>query len=524
MQKRSYKRRRRRRARYGLRRKIGNFFGGVAYGVKAFFSWVGTVLLPPRAPGEPLWKSRRLIAGAVAGLLCVGLVVLILTGGGKKSEAAAPVSADVDAAEEPAPQELVRNLYNGCPDDIDVSLLQDRLVIIGYMEDDEGSNHFDAAMDEAVRRFQLVNETGEVDGRVDNALWEKIFSDDYKPYILMPGMNGEDIKELQKRLRDLGYLAAKPTGYYGTDTDAALRSFQEKNGLTVSGVIDEATAEKLYADDVISLFFKVGDRSDEVKELQQRLKDLGYITFTPDGEYGNGTKAAVRQFQMKNDLVIDGYVGYDTKSALFSNNAKKNVLSNGDEGTQVEKLQNRLVKLGYINKATGYFGTDTAKAVKNFQKQHSLSADGMAGAKTLSVLYSDSAQKAKTKVVVGSSSRINNLISAAKSRLGRPYVRGAKGPGKFDCSGLVYWCLRQVGVPQGYMTSVTWRKAGNYKTIKNINDVRAGDIICYSPHHVAIAISSDTMIDASSRNRKVVQRSFKTAYWKSAFVCARRIF
>jgi len=200
------------------------------------------------------------------------------------------------------------------------------------------------------------------------------------------------------------------------------------------------------------------------------------------------------------------------------------MLSDGDEGDAVTKLQNRLVKLGYINKATGYYGSDTVKAVKNFQNQHGLSADGMAGVNTLNKLYSDGAQKAKTTVKVGQSSKINNFIAKAKSKLGCKYVLGAKGPNKFDCSGLVYWCLNQVGVKQGYMTSVRWRTGGNYKTIKNINEVRAGDVICFSPHHCAIAISSDTMIDASTNNGKVVQRSFKTSYWRSHFVCARRIF
>ena len=119
---------------------------------------------------------------------------------------------------------------------------------------------------------------------------------------------------------------------------------------------------------------------------------------------------------------------------------------------------------------------------------------------------------------------MDKFINAAASKLGKKYILGAKGPNAFDCSGLVYWALKQAGVKQSYVTSVTWRKVGNYKTIKDIDDVRKGDIICFSPHHVGIAINSNTMIDASTSNGKVVKRSFKTNYWRKHFVCARRVF
>lgn len=397
----------------------------------------------------------------------------------------------------PTEQTVIIDIYDGCEDSPKVMELQERLVEIGYLVSDEFTEHFGSSTKQAVERFQLLNGF-EVNGRVDTELWNKIFSNDYVEYTLQEGMQGDDIYELQERLRDLGYISFAPTGYYGTDTASALKVFQENHNLTVSGKIDEATSEKLYSDDVISLYYKKGDEGEEIKTFQIRLKELGYITFEPDGIYGSGTLAAVKQFQNKNDLTSDGYIGFQTKEVLLSDNAKKNVLSDGDRGDAVTKLQDRLVKLGYINKTTGYYGSDTAKAVKNFQNQHGLSADGMAGVNTINKLFSDDAQKAKKQVIVGQSSKIDNFIGKARSKLGCKYVLGTKGPSKFDCSGLVYWCLNQVGVNQRYVTSVVWRTEGNYKTIKDIDDVRAGDVICFAPHHCGIAISSDTMIDASS--------------------------
>jgi len=91
---------------------------------------------------------------------------------------------------------------------------------------------------------------------------------------------------------------------------------------------------------------------------------------------------------------------------------------------------------------------------------------------------------------------------AALSKLGRPYVWGAKGPGSFDCSGLTQWAWRQAGVNLGPDT---------YTQIKQgvpvpPGQVRAGDLIFpldsfgsggkSGPGHVQLAISSNQVVHA----------------------------
>ena len=67
-------------------------------------------------------------------------------------------------------------------------------------------------------------------------------------------------------------------------------------------------------------------------------------------------------------------------------------LANGSSGDMVVRLQTRLQELGYYNgKIDGQYGSGTKAAVLAFQRQHSLSADGVAGEKTLGMLYSDRA-------------------------------------------------------------------------------------------------------------------------------------
>ncbi len=68
-------------------------------------------------------------------------------------------------------------------------------------------------------------------------------------------------------------------------------------------------------------------------------------------------------------------------------------LSNGSKGEMVTQLQQRLQQLGYYTAGIdGQYGNGTREAVRIFQEQHGLEADGVAGQKTMAVLYSDQAK------------------------------------------------------------------------------------------------------------------------------------
>lgn len=59
-----------------------------------------------------------------------------------------------------------------------------------------------------------------------------------------------------------------------------------------------------------------GDTKENIKIVQQRLKDLGHYTYTVDGIWGSRTTAAVKKFQKAKGLVADGIVGSKTEKAL----------------------------------------------------------------------------------------------------------------------------------------------------------------------------------------------------------------
>ena len=235
---------------------------------------------------------------------------------------------------------------------------------------------------------------------------------------LKRGSYGADVKKLQERLKELGYFEGSTTYTYGEITEAAVKAFQKRNGLTADGIAGKKTQDKLYsssakkaaasstANDSDDDTLRKGMTSSDVKKLQERLKELGYFNHSVTGYYGDVTADAVKAFQKRNGLTADGVAGKSTLQKLNSSSAKKaeddkveantnTELREGDSGTQVKLLQERLKELGYFNTyCTGTYGDITKDAVTAFQLRNGLSADGIAGKSTLKKLYSSSAKEA----------------------------------------------------------------------------------------------------------------------------------
>ena len=322
--------------------------------------------------------------------------------------------------------------------------------------------------------------------------------------------------------------------------------------------ITSVTYNLLYSDEVKANIVALGEQSDLVKKYQQYLINLGYLSGEADGNFGQGTQAAIKAFQARNDQIVDGYLGPDTRAALENPNAMPFAMRLGEQSDSVKNLQEYLAKYGYLDKSniTGYYGEVTKNAVASFQKVNGLGQDGAAGAQTMNMFYSG---KAKSKPKNSSSSTGTNknnssssgnksnsssknnssavsgnvgggatvsgsagaLVSIAASKIGCPYVWGAKGPNSFDCSGFVYWCLNQAGVGVSYMTSSGWRNPGRFRRV-SYNELQAGDIIVVSGH-VGICAGGGSIIDASSSNGRVVHRSLGS-WWANHFIAGWRIF
>lgn len=158
---------------------------------------------------------------------------------------------------------------------------------------------------------------------------------------------------------------------------------------------------------VFSIVLKLGSKGNEVKELQKILIEKGYLVGTADGYFGKMTEDAVKKFQIANGLVADGVVGPMARQALnkiitvvtsvttttpvdtatVQTLKLKLNLKFGLSGDEVKLLQGILKVKGYFTgEPTGYFGAITQNAVRAFQKANGLTADGVVGPMTRSLL------------------------------------------------------------------------------------------------------------------------------------------
>ena len=200
----------------------------------------------------------------------------------------------------------------------------------------------------------------------------------------------DTLRLAQQKLIDKGFLHGRADGVYGRQTEAALREFQEQNGLPVTGHLDQETLDALtYVDPSTA----------GVKEVQQRLIDLGYLDGYADGIIGPKSADAMKLFQRLNNLPVNGKADSETLALLFSNEAMAlpATLRTGSSGAEVEKLQKKLIQYGfYDGEADGSYAGQTVAAVRAFQQHlieqgyaEGITADGIASPLTQYCLYSD---------------------------------------------------------------------------------------------------------------------------------------
>ena len=253
---------------------------------------------------------------------------------------------------------------------------------------------------------------------------------------LREGSNGESVKDVQTKLKALGYYYGDITGNVGTKTEAAIKEFQRRNGLTADGIAGPQTIAKIDAvysasgasvsssssSSSGSSLLRLNSSGTKVRDLQQDLTTLGYYWAEITGNFGPKTEAAVKEFQRKNGLTADGIAGPDTLNAIAaqvernggsssssSSSSSGTYIKLNSQGTKVSQLQEDLKALGYYYaEITGNVGSKTEAAIKEFQRDHGLTADGVAGPRTLDAI----------EAALGGSSSSSSGSSSGGLRLG----------------------------------------------------------------------------------------------------------
>lgn len=379
------------------------------------------------------------------------------------------VDTHINLANIPAPTpqpgaEKYTELKNGS-EGAAVTALQSALEELGYLEEEEVDGKFGAKTEEALKLFQKRNGLTQ-NGIASQDLQLKLYEDTpkdtrgYRQYVrtvppvagavIREKSKGEPVTKLQTRLKELGYYEGDPTGVCDENTVAAIKLFEGKHGLVADGEMSAADQQVLYGATAMEASVVVtpsptptvkpptktlrpGDKDEEVKLLQQRLKDLGYYTGNITGVYNDATTEAVKEFQKKSSLETDGVLGPITRTVLYGVNAiyavptaipvstptptttpitPENVIviRAGSMGEVVRRLQARLQELGYYtSRLDGVYLTDDIEAVRAFQSANGLKVDGKAGYETQTALYSDSAIRGNANVTSGETALVNTL-------------------------------------------------------------------------------------------------------------------
>lgn len=230
------------------------------------------------------------------------------------------------------------------------------------------------------------------------------------------GVEHNDVKILQRALMIDGVYTeenGEVTNYFGSNTEAAVKAFQEKYDLYADGVAGKNTLNKM---EVLNLFpvlvetqYKLGMEGEEVQFIQRALQEEGVLSideFTP--YYGALTQEAVKKFQSKYGLVSDGVLGSesiiklsDLGYVLSEERAKSveavtsvlgnfslNMYKKGMTHSDVITLQKALESEGVFtyDEYTAFYGDVTEESVISFQEKYDIEPDGVVGSGTIEKL------------------------------------------------------------------------------------------------------------------------------------------
>lgn len=297
------------------------------------------------------------------------------------------------------------------PDEI--YAIEQRLNALGYLS--QADNVWDDATAAAIAAFQQANDlevTGEADENTQNLLnggeavtrrgYLESFAQKYAGATAYEnGDYGDEIIKIQQALSRLGYFTRECDGMFGAATQAAVEKFQMANGLTVTGIADGSTQMRLLEGSPVSweryledLYTDAGDSGLNVYILQKKLSRMGYFDGELSGSFGDVTGRALMDFQKNNGLEPTGVADSATWAKIYSEDAvvlkKEYALQLGDFGESVQRMQQRLMDLGYYTREiTGAFGPATETAVRLFQMANGLEVTGEVEETTLERLNAE---------------------------------------------------------------------------------------------------------------------------------------
>jgi cell wall-associated NlpC family hydrolase len=235
------------------------------------------------------------------------------------------------------------------------------------------------------------------------------------------------------------------------------------------------------------------------------------------------TESALQDFEVKNKLDVDGAFSVADRDLLYSPSARPKIDPTPTPAPTPKRTPAPTPKPSKTNSGSGASAGSTPGA--------GAPPGGSGSTKTDPPVTDPPDSGASSGGSYSASYSAEGIISVANAMKGVRYSWSEESPEKgFDCSGLVYYCLRTCGVSTSRYSAAGFSQVSSWSHIDSISGLSRGDLVFFrndtssKVSHTGIYLGGGSFIHASASSGKVIVSSIDTSYWTRNFVCGRRIF
>lgn len=304
--------------------------------------------------------------------------------------------------------------------------------------------------------------------------------------------HSHEVRILQKKLKTLDLYEAKIDGDYGLLTEYAIKQFQRENDLFISGQANQETIQAIVKKDIAHHYERLeemshvihkGMHSHDVKIIQQSLQYFGYYTGEIDGIYGPLTEVAIEEVEKDHEITLIDHHAAIELAPVYE--------------TEIESVDQSADQLAEE-------ASEQAETETNEEKTEEME------------LEHNDPQRIPVEATGA-----ENVIQAAESLIGTPYVWGGDSPSGFDCSGFIQFVYETQDQTVPRTVSDMW----NFT--QPVDEPSIGDLVFFEtyqagPSHMGLYIGNGEFIHAGTTNG-VETSDLSNTYWQDRYLGAKRV-